>query len=89
MVDSYGRWSYDSNEPEKTHCDMDTVADVITKDIGYTPKNITIEDLTAYIYDDFMSSDMTNVYDDNAMLRHDKVLEYVKTVNLEDFDYKH
>ena len=89
MVDSYGRWSYDPNEPEKTHCDMDTVADVIIKDIGYTPTNITIEDLTEYIYDDFMSSDMTNVYDDNAMLRHDKVLEYIKTINLEDFDYKH
>ena len=88
MVNNVGQWTYDPNEPEKTRCDMDDVADIITKDIGYKPKNISIEDLCERIFADYEDQyEYEKIYDENRHLRIPELKAFISEIILDDYDY--
>lgn len=102
MVDNLGRWTYCPGEPAKTHCDMDTVADIVTKDFGFMPTVLSIEEFCEQLYAFFKSeADDHNavenpeafgygpIYDDHLMLVAQTFKNWVSdNLPLSDFDYE-
>lgn len=89
MVNEWtGEYKYDPNEPEKTRCDLDRICDLITKTFGYTPTNISIEELAMRILADMMEDDTYSIYKDNAIDTMAAESWLYDNQPLSDFDYK-
>lgn len=96
MVNNMGQWKYDPKEPAKTRCNLDDIADIITKKFGYSPAEISIEELSERVLA-AIEDEVTNisgstdgvVYDDNHNICKLFVEGWIcDNLPISDFDYK-
>lgn len=98
MVNNMGHWTYDPNEPEETRCNLDDIADIITKEHNYTPVNISIEELSerilAEMEEDVKSTSSDGSADGILYDKHHNIYDVFAAgwiydhTPISDFDYK-
>ena len=87
MIDCYGRWTYDSSEPEEKWCDLDRIAHWI-EDQGYKPET-SMENLVCMLAAHF-ECDLESVardWPDPEYLIGDIAFFVECSGTLKDFDY--
>lgn len=96
MVNNMGQWTYDPNEPAKTRCNLDDIADIITKYFNYSPTEISIEELSERILT-AMENDIENISGSTDGILYDNHHNIDKlfaqgwihdNLPISDFDYK-